>query len=255
MQKEFIDRLNQGEQVIGMFAGLGSVTAVECIGLGGMDFVVVDTEHGPGDVESTLPAVIAAERRGLAPIVRVKDPSRPSVLKMLDIGAAGVIVPFIQHIEEVQRLVEYAKFAPRGMRGYGITRANDYGSPEFADVDAYFEDSNQHTLLLPQCETAGCLQDIEAIAETDGVDGIFVGPYDLSVALKIPGQMEADALHSAINRILRACKNADKHAFIFAGTTAAAKRYMAMGYDAVTIGVDASVLADAVRGIVKTVKE
>ena len=98
--------VEEGRQALGTFCHLGGATAVECIGIAGLDFFVVDTEHGPFDAESTLAAVLAAERRGITPFVRIKDTTRSSVLKMLDIGAKGLVVPCVHSKEEVERLVE-----------------------------------------------------------------------------------------------------------------------------------------------------
>ncbi|MDL2236193.1 hypothetical protein LJC07_08705 [Christensenellaceae bacterium OttesenSCG-928-L17] len=242
------EKLERGENPAGMFSVLGGIAAAECLGMAGLDYCIFDTEHGPGDVESVLPSVLAAERRGVAPLVRVKDSSRASVLKMLDIGAMGLVVPFINTLEEVEHLVGYAKYAPVGSRGYGIVRASGYGLADYAaDTPAYFALSNRETLLLPQCETQGCLAHIEQITAMPGVDGIFVGPYDLSVALGVPGELDHPDLTAAIVRVQAACTQAGKYAFIFAGNPTHARRYLDMGYHSVTCGVDATLLAQAAR--------
>lgn len=255
MENTVKQMLQKGKQAIGVFYTLGSTVAAECIGLSGFDFFVADTEHATLDVESVLPAILATENRRIAPFVRIKDASRPSVLKMLDIGAAGLIVPYIQNLREVKSLVEFAKYAPVGNRGYGIVRANGYGFAPFAQpVADYFALSNEATLLIPQCETAGCLADIEAIAAVEGVDGIFVGPYDLSVALGVAGQMDAPELMDAIVKVQRVCKEAGKFSFIFAGNLETAATYLHMGYDAVTCSVDSVIMTNAMQQIVQQLR-
>lgn len=245
----------QGEKTLGVFFELGGSAAAECLALAGLDFFIVDTEHGPYDVESAIPAILAARLRGTDPFVRIKDATRPSVLKMLDVGAAGLIVPNIKTIDEVTRLVEYAKYTPMGNRGFAWTRAAGFGFDDVAqNLDTYFSTCNQETLLVPQCETVGCLESIEKIAALPGVDGIFVGPYDLSIALGVPGQMDAPVLQAAIARVLAACRSADKLAFIYAPNAAAARKNFSMGFDAVACGMDAILLTQAVRSLIAEVR-
>lgn len=108
------EKLLRGEHALGTFYELGGIAAAQCIGIAGMDFAIVDTEHGPADVESALAAITALSARDCTPLVRVKDVTRPSVLKMLDVGARGLVVPDVQTVDEVRRLVEYAKYYPLG---------------------------------------------------------------------------------------------------------------------------------------------
>ncbi|MDR1874812.1 MAG: 4-hydroxy-2-oxovalerate aldolase, partial [Synergistaceae bacterium] len=130
-------RIQRGERVVGTFFELGGTTAVECLGLTGLDFFIIDTEHGPFDVESAIEFVRAAGAYSITPLVRVKDATRPSVLKMLDVGAQGLIVPNIHTADEVRQLVEYGKYYPKGRRGFAATRVVDFGfNPGMADIEA-----------------------------------------------------------------------------------------------------------------------
>ncbi|HOR87196.1 MAG TPA: aldolase/citrate lyase family protein, partial [Bacillota bacterium] len=238
------------------FFELGGSTAVECLGLTGLDFLVIDTEHGPFDVESAMDFVRAAELRGIEPFVRIKDHSRSSVLKMLDIGAKGLIVPNVETAEQVKKLVEYGKYYPLGRRGFAPTRCGGFGFDEHTSgsIDEYFEISNDETMIIPQCETGGCLDNIEEIVSVEGVDGVFVGPYDLSIALDMPAQFSDPVFLEAIDRILTACKNAGKYALIFSGSADAAKKYLKDGFDGVAYGLDTNILINAYRDYVKQIK-
>jgi 4-hydroxy-2-oxoheptanedioate aldolase len=248
--------VEKGERALGTFFQLGGTVAAECMGIAGLDFLVVDTEHGPNDVESTLAAILAAERRGITPFVRIKDATRPSVLKMLDIGAKGLVVPCIQTKEEVERLVEYAKYYPLGRRGFALTMAGAFGYADFArDTQTYFETSNRETLLIPQCETRGCLDHIEEIAPMEGVDGIFIGPYDLSVALGKPAQMDNPELVDAIRHILNVCKAAKKISMIFTGGPDAVQAFFDQGFDCVAYGTDATTLIEAYKSLISQIKK
>lgn len=242
------EKLLQGEHALGTFYELGGIAAAQCIGIAGMDFAIVDTEHGPADVESALAAITALSVRDCTPLVRVKDVTRPSVLKMLDVGARGLVVPDVQTVDEVRKLVEYAKYYPLGRRGFAPTLSGGYGfDPECADTQQYFDHCNRQTMLIPQCETLGALEHIEEIAAMEGVDGIFVGPYDLSVALGKPAQMDDPDLQAAIDRVLSACKKHGKCTMIYAGDAAGSAAFFRRGFDCVACGMDSIFLIQALR--------
>ena len=250
------EKLLQGGHALGTFYELGGIAAAQCIGIAGMDFAIVDTEHGPADVESALTAITALSARNCTPLVRVKDVTRPSVLKMLDVGAKGLIVPDVRSAEEVRRLVEYAKYYPLGRRGFAPTLASGYGfDREAADVESYFALCNRETLLIPQCETAEALEHIEEIAAMEGVDGIFVGPYDLSVALDKPAQLEDPELLDAIAHIVDVCKRHHKMSMIFAGSPASTARFLKQGFDCVASGMDSIFLIQAIQNFVADVNK
>lgn len=249
------EKMMKGEHVLGTFSELGSGFAIEALGYTGLDFIIIDAEHGPFAHETAMELVKASELSDITPLVRVPDASRSSVLKMLDIGAKGLIIPCINTLEEVQKLVEYAKYYPLGNRGFAPTRVSGYGNKDFSkNLDSYFNICNEQTLLLPQCETLGCLEKIEEIAALDGVDGIFVGPYDLSVALGKPAKFDDKEVIEAIARALAAVKKANKFAFIYAGNAEGAKKHFASGFDAVAYNMDTIVLIDAFKEAVKNIK-
>ena len=204
------EKLLAGQKGIGTFFEIGGSNAVECLGASGLDFFIIDSEHGPFEPESAADLVRAACLRDITPFVRVKDCSRAAVLKMLDIGVQGLVVPCVESVQEVRDLVSYAKYYPVGNRGVMWGRDAIWGEADYASkgLAQYFETCNSKTLLIPQCETAGCLAGIEEITHIDGVDGIFIGPFDLSVALNKPGEFGTQEFKDAIDRILKACKDA-----------------------------------------------
>lgn len=256
MKNEMKRKMEKGLPVLGTFFEIGSATAMECIGMTGMDFIIIDTEHGPFDVESTMDFIRAAELRNIEPLVRVKDHSRASVLKMLDVGAMGLIIPNIETVEQVKKLVEYGKYYPVGRRGFAPTRCGGYGFMEHSvgNLEEYFDLANNETLIIPQCETKGCLDNIEEIVSIEGVDGIFIGPYDLSIALGMPAQFNNPVFTEAIDRILKACKAAGKFIFIFSGSIEASKKYIKEGFNGVAYNLDTGILVNAYRDCVKQIK-
>ena len=250
------EKLLRGEKVVGTFFEMGGASAVECLGLAGLDFLIVDTEHGPFDVESTMDLVRAANLRGITPMARIKDITRPSVLKMLDIGVQGLIVPSVQSAEEVRALVEYGKYFPLGKRGVAFGREAGWGAADFASgsLESYFETCNRETMLIPQCETLGCLEHIEEIAAIDGIDGIFIGPYDLSTAMGCPGQFQSPAFREAVERVCRACKAAGKFVTIYANDAAESRDYFQRGFDGVAMATDTSHYIQAFRRLMAEIR-
>ena len=223
---------------------------MEALCRAGLDYVIIDTEHGCLSEETVADMIVAAENGGLLPYVRIGDIRRPNVLRMLDIGARGLIVPNIRSTDEVRRLVEYAKFPPLGNRGYCPTRTTGWGADEWSkDVFAYMEECNRRCKLIPQCETKEALEQIDEIAAIDGVDGIFIGPCDLSIAMGIPLEFDNPLLLDACMRVLDACRRQGREAYIFAGNMADAVKWAKKGFDSVTYSLDASVLIGAYRDL------
>lgn len=248
------EKMLSGKNVLGSFFELGSSTAVEALGISGLDYLIIDTEHGPFDTESSMNFIRAAELKNITPLVRIKDITRPSVLKMLDIGAKGLIVPCVETVDEVKKLVEWSKYYPLGKRGLFMARPSGYGFEDFSkNINEYFKICNSETLLIPQCETIGCLDNIVEIVNIEGVDGIFIGPYDLSIGMGKPAQFGDPVFKEAISSILKACKDAGKFAFIYTGDNAAAKQYFKDGFDGVAVNMDVAILVKAYKSLINEI--
>lgn len=251
MKNNIISKMKKGEKTLGTFHELGSASAIECLGYAGLDYVVIDTEHGPFEPESVLTYIRAAKLSNIDPFVRVPDSSRKSILKSLDVGAKGLIIPNIKTVEEVKRVVQYGKYFPLGERGVAPTAGSNFWQTKISEngLENYFKTSNEETMIIPQCETLGCLKNIQEIVNLDGVDGIFVGPYDLSTAMKKPGQFDNPKVIEAITHILNVCKKASKFCFIYAGTIEDIGQRFTEGFDSVTYSMDALIFIDAIRSV------
>lgn len=248
----FLEKLQSGEHAVGTFFHSGSGLVMEAIGLSGMDFVIIDKEHSPIGVETTLDMIRAAECHDLTPFVRIKDISRPSVLKLLDIGAKGLIVPAVEGFADVKKIVEFGKYPPIGNRGMAMGRGVDFGIGTDPDIQKHWNNVNRDALLIPMCETRGCLEQIEEIAALDGVDGIFVGPCDLSIALGKPGQFDDHEVESAFRRVVTACRANNKFSLIFAGNAKLASHFVNdIGFDGIANGIDTSVVLSSYLKIIK----
>lgn len=243
----FKKQIEAGEKPIGIFAGMCSSFAVECIGYSGFDYVIIDNEHSPAEVETSMQMIMAAEAVGLTPFVRVREISRPAVLKLLDVGAQGLIVPNVNSMADIEQLVGYAKYRPVGNRGFCNSRKDGWGYGLCKNVPETMQYFNERVLLVPQCETAGALSCIEEIAAAEGVDGIFVGPFDLSISLGIPGEFDSPEFVAALRRIQNACRANGKFCMIFAGSAQGVKDRLAEGYDSVAYSIETSLMIECFK--------
>lgn len=248
-------KLDAKEKVFGTFLWSASDTVAECMGYCGLDYVIIDGEHSPIDTEGTVNMMRAAKLKGLTPFVRVKDHSRSSILKMLDAGAEGIIIPYLKTVEDVKQVIGWGKYQPIGERGFAQGRNPGYGYEPYAkEVQEYFATSNRETLLFPMCETAELLENLEEVVKLEGVDGIFVGPYDLSVALGAPGVFDTKEFRDALQYIADVCRENGKYTLIFSNGPKAAKEHFSLGYHGIALGIDVQILIQGYRDQVEAVK-
>ena len=240
-------KLRNGEKPIGMFFDTAGVYLMECLGRTGLDYVIIDNEHSPIEAETSAQLIRAAELSGLTPLCRVREISRPAILKLLDVGAQGLIIPNVHNAEQVREIISYAKYYPIGQRGFCPSRKDGWGFDGLGSVPETMAHFNGETLLIPQCETVGALEEIDEIASLEGVDGIFVGPYDLSISMGIPGEFDKPVFQSALDRILSACRRADKFCILFTGSQDGVAAGFKRGFDGMAYSLDAAVFIEAVR--------
>lgn len=253
MKNYFLEKVQTGIPCLGTFSFLTSGNAVEALSYTGLDFIILDAEHGTVEAETAEDLIRAAKLHNLTPFVRVKECSRPAILKMLEAGAHGLVIPQIHTPEEVRRVVEYGKYFPVGLRGVSVGINGGYGYESFADhgLQDYFDGCNRETLIFPQCETRGCLEHIEDIVNIEGVDGIFIGPYDLSVALGRPGVFDTVEFRSAVERIYTAVQDAGKISIMYTTDPDEVSEYFRRGFHAVTLGTDIKLMIAQLRDVVQ----
>ena len=242
----------EGKKTIGTFSTLGSITAVELLCYAGVDCPIIDLEHSPMSYSDALPLMAAIENCGKSPIIRIPDITRVNVLKAFDTGADAIIVPGVNTIEEVKQLVEYSKYRPTGLRGYGAGRHGGYFTQEPISMgySAFTEKCNRETLLFPQCETMGVLENVEEIAAIEGVDGIMLGPYDLSIAMGMPQDFGNPEFQKAIKRVLKACKDNGKISSILTGSAEDTKAKLEMGFDIALLSIDTIMLHNVYKNMI-----
>ena len=255
MKNLFLEKIKAGEKPVGSFSELRSAYAVECMGVAGMDYVVIDLEHGPARFVDAAEEIKAATLRGMTPFVRVPSSDRDSVLPLLEAGAMGLIVPCVQGLENVRQLIKHCKYPPSGERGLAFGRSSGWGQESWiTSLETYFSVCNREQLLIPQCETLGCLNELESIVALEEVAGIFVGPFDLSAAMGIPGAFNAPQFRENIVRIKDCCHAAGKFCIMYVSTPAEAAAYLEMGMDSVAVGMDAALYINMYKGIVSGLK-
>lgn len=204
MSKTLRERVRAGESLLGCFLNLHSPDLVEVLGLCGLDYVILDMEHGLLGIAELVDLIRAAELAGLSTIVRVQGTDLFQIGHVLDAGAQGVMVPRLRSAADVARVAEAARFAPRGNRGLASSvRACRYG---FGKPAQFALDSNESALVLVQVETKEALAQLESFLEVAEVDGIFIGPLDLSQALGITGQVGDPQLIGTMERIVQAAR-------------------------------------------------
>ncbi|MBR5741678.1 MAG: host specificity protein [Firmicutes bacterium] len=255
-QNRLKDMFLAGKPALGTMMNAGDVSTVECMETAGFVFLFIDCEHGPFDDETTVDLIRVAELAGLEPVVRIADLTHKEVQRAVDAGAKGLVVPALRKTDDYRRLVDLAKFPPEGNRGFSPNRGSGYGFKDWAkgSVFDFMKASDERLILLPQCETVESLEAIEEITAIEGIDGIFIGPFDLSISMGIPGDFANPRFVAALDRIRNACRANGKMLHIFSMTAEDAKKRLAEGYDGVTVGLSASILAEAYRNLVKSIR-
>jgi 4-hydroxy-2-oxoheptanedioate aldolase len=226
----------------GIFIELASPESVEMAGWAGWDHCVIDCEHAPID-NAMLSTMLRAAR--IPAYVRVPNSNPESIQGALDSGASGVIVPRLQSAEEARRVVEAARFFPRGKRGVNhMVRAAKYSLEPVAD---YLKQADERTHVVVQIETAAALEDVERIAATPGLNELFIGPYDLSQALEIPGQVLDERLLAAGRRVAAAAAANGIGLSVFVNSDEAARVWIEIGAGTLHYSADTYLLAQVLR--------
>ena len=222
-------KLRSGEPAVGAFLGFHAPAVVEALGVAGLDFVVLDAEHGPLAVDQCEHLIRAAECAGLTPLVRVHAAARPAIGQYLDVGAVGVQVPMVNDGAGARAGVAAAKYPPVGQRGLGACRAVNLGTVG-RSLAQYAQDANEETLVVVQIETTEAVERAEEIAATPEVDVVFLGPTDLSTSLGSPGETDTPRFKEAEASIRKAVIGAGKALGTVAPNASAVARLRDDGY-------------------------
>jgi 4-hydroxy-2-oxoheptanedioate aldolase len=247
-------RLRAGETVFSAWCTLASPLAAETVAREGFAAVVLDVQHGLWDTAALIAGVSALHHAGAAPVVRVPLEDFSFVSRALDFGAEAIIAPMINSAADARRFAGVAKFPPLGERSWGPQRAVALHGPS-GGVD-YLREANEQTMTLAMIETPAALNDVDDIAATDGIDVLFVGPYDLSTSLSAGRAQDVTApeVERAIDKICAAATKAGKIPGIYCRDAARALAMAKRGFKFITIGSDLAIMRDGAAGILKTLR-
>ncbi|MFG2136430.1 HpcH/HpaI aldolase/citrate lyase family protein [Streptomyces sp. NPDC048650] len=238
-------RLAAGEEVTGLFSTLPEPSMIEMIGCAGYDFVILDTEHTLVDPQRLENLIRAAEATGLTPFVRVPEGDPGAVLRALDAGAMGIVVPHVRTRADVDAAVRAARYAPEGMRSLNGGRGPGFGRIELTE---YIRRANAEIMLVPLIEDAEGVAAIDEILAPGGVDLVLPGPGDLSQSYGVPWQVRHPRVQEAVRTLRASCA---RHSVPFCAMSTTPERraeWRADGVRAFVVGEDRDVTARALRG-------
>ena len=240
MRNELKRRMKRGEQTYGCWITIESPICSELMSTLGFDWFVYDTEHSPLDIYQTQTLMQAMRGTETTPIVRAWWNDIVAIKRALDIGAYGVVVPWVNTKDEAELAVKATRYAPWGLRGCGPRRAAMF-DPE------YYQTVDEELLVICQIETKKAVENIEDIASVEGVDVTYIGPADLSASHGHLGNMSHPEVQKAIDKVYDATKAAGKAAGVHLGSGKTIRERMEKGYEFITIGNDLSLLRRGVR--------
>lgn len=236
------EKLFQGNVAFGSFLKLVDPAVVEIVANAGFDFVIIDQEHGPIGLENTQNMIRAAEVSGITPVVRISNNEEHLILRSLDIGAQGIEVPKISNKTQGEKLVQLSRFYPLGDRGVcRYVRSSNYSHHYNSN---YFQDANSQLLVIAHIEGQEGIENLDDILDIEGIDVLFIGPYDLSQSIGIPGQLEDPRLKMKMEEVVKRCKKRSKIIGTFIDTPKDAADWIKTGVQFLACSVDVGVLYD-----------
>ena len=242
--------LAAGRTQIGLWSSLSSNYSVEVIAGAGFDWLLLDMEHSPNDLESLLAQLQAAASYAAHPVVRVPWNDMVSIKRVLDVGAQSLLVPYVSSAAEARAAVSFTRYPPQGMRGVaGTTRATRFGR-----IKDYARHAHEEICVLVQVETQLALDNIEAICATEGVDGVFIGPADLHASLGHPGEIANAQVKPLIDQAVRRIRAAGKAPGILTPSEDDARHWLECGALFVAVGADVGILARGAEALAQKFK-
>lgn len=242
----FKQRLLAGEGQVGLWLGLADPYCAELAANAGFDWLLIDGEHAPNDLRSLLGQLQAVAPYPAQPIIRPPIGDPVLIKQLLDIGVQTLLVPMVDSAAQAAELVRAMCYPPSGIRGVGsaLARASRWNS-----IPGYLDKADEQMCLLVQIENLDGLANLDAIAAVEGVDGVFIGPADLSAAMGHRGNPGHPEVQAAIEDAITRIRRAGKAVGILSADEALARRYLELGCSFVAVGVDTSLLMKALQGL------
>jgi 4-hydroxy-2-oxoheptanedioate aldolase len=250
-----VQKLREGKRVVGTMVRLIQDPAVAVVAHNaGMDFIMLDLEHGPYTMETVANVFKVGRALGIGCFVRVPELAKGYVSRALDCGATGVMVPMLESVEQAELLVRWAKFAPLGGRGFGGAggHSNFIGVTPDA-TPAFMAKANVDTITIAQIETAQAIQNIDAIAALPGIDALLIGPNDLAISMGCAGNLLGETLDKAIGKVAAAAKKHGK-TFGMHGPDPLTERWVPKGLTLLMSNLDTNILTAGFKAICQKYK-
>lgn len=237
--------LREGRVQIGLWVGLADAYAIEAMAGTGFDWLLIDGEHSPNDLQTFIAQLMALKDSASAPVCRPESLNPVLMKRLLDIGFYNFLIPFIESRDQAQLAVAATRYPPAGIRGVSLAqRSNRYGT-----VPGYLETINDNICLMLQIESRAGVEAVDDIASVDGVDAVFIGPADLSAAYGHLGNPGHPEVQQVIRHITERVRAHGKAVSILTPVRADAQRYIEMGIQVVAVGSDLNLLRDSARGL------
>lgn len=245
--------LKSGQRAqIGLWLGLTDPICAEICAGAGFDWLLIDGEHAPNDVRSTLAQLQAVAPYPVHPIVRPVSGDVQLIKQLLDVGAQTLLVPMVESAEQARQLVSAMRYPPAGIRGVGAALAR---ASQWNRITNYLHQANDQMCLLVQVETRQGLDNLDAIAAVEGVDGVFIGPSDLSAALGHLGKPTHPDVQHAIDDAIRRIRSAGRAAGILSTDETLSRHYLSLGCSFVAVGLDGNLLMRATQELARKFKQ
>ena len=239
------EKLRERKPVVGSWINLPSLEVTEIMARSGFEFLVIDIEHGPANLETIQKMIMVIEGYNCIPLVRVEDNNPISIKKVLDMGSYGVVVPMVNSADSAQKAVKSTYYHPEGFRGVGLSRAQGYG----IEFEKYHQWHRDNLVTIVQIEHTDAIENLEEILSLDGIDASIIGPYDLSASLGCPGKFDERAVKDALARYESMSKRYNKpygYHIVHPNDKRFAER-VKKGYTFIAYGVDEALLAEKCR--------
>ena len=239
------------EQQIGLWVGLADAYGTEIAANAGYDWLLIDGEHAPSDLRTTLSQLQSIAAYPSQAVVRPPIGSVQLIKQLLDIGAQTLLIPMVETVEQAELMVKAVRYPPEGIRGVGaaLARATRWNS-----IPDYYATAHENICLLIQIESVAGLQNLDEILKVDGIDGVFIGAVDLSATMGYQGNPNHPEVQKVVIDAIQRIRASGKAAGILSTQHEATQKYLALGTEFVAVGVDTSVLMTSLRDLLSQYK-
>ncbi|MBR9884777.1 MAG: 4-hydroxy-2-oxoheptanedioate aldolase [Oceanospirillales bacterium] len=250
-KNRFKQGLASGQTQFGLWLGLPDNSAAEILACAGFDWLLIDGEHAPFDLRTIMSHLQALAPYDVAPIVRCVEGDTALIKQLLDIGVQSLLVPMVEDAEQAKQLVRAVRYPPEGIRGLGTSLAR---AARWNQIPGYLKKANDEICLIVQVETVSAMKNLDEILAVEGVDGVFIGPSDLSASMGYIGDAGNPAVVETITTGLNKIRAAGKYAGLLCLDPSLAGQYIEQGANFVGVGVDTMILAQGARKLAQQFK-